>query len=146
MHYHKVGDIIQKKQHSLLNKAGEACKMLKEHIENDSVIRLISHNDADGISAAAVIANALKEEDVQFHTTILPRLKEENVNQLRSEKYDLFIFSDMGSPFIKDFNTYKQRSRRQLMVSRWRCWCRPRFWRCSTIVRLRAVCANFPLR
>ena len=91
----------------MLNKAGEACNMLKEHIENDSVIRLISHNDADGISAAAVIANALKEEDVQFHTTILPRLKEENVNQLRSEKYDLFIFSDMGSPFIKDFNTYK---------------------------------------
>ena len=40
--------------------------MLKEHIEKDSVIRLISHNDADGISAAAVIANALKEEDVQF--------------------------------------------------------------------------------
>ena len=81
--------------------------MLKEHIEKDSVIRIISHNDADGISAAAVIANALAEEDVQFHTTIIPRLKEDIVNQLRSEKYDLFIFSDMGSPFIKEFNTYK---------------------------------------
>ena len=81
--------------------------MLKGHIENDSVIRLISHNDADGISAAAVIANALKEEEVQFHTTIIPRLKEDIVNQLRSEKYDLFIFSDMGSPFIREFNNYK---------------------------------------
>ena len=107
MHYQKVGDIIQEKQHSLLNRASEATNMLKEHIEKDSVIRLISHNDADGISAAAVIANALKEEDVQFHTTIIPRLKEDMVNQLRSEKYDLFIFSDMGSPFIKEFNTYK---------------------------------------
>lgn len=107
MHYQKVGDIIQKKQHSLLNRASEATDMLKGHIDNDSVIRLISHNDADGISAAAVIANALKEEDVQFHTTIVPRLKEDMVNQLRSEKYDLFIFSDMGSPFIKEFNTYK---------------------------------------
>ena len=91
----------------MLNRASEATNMLKEHIEKDSVIRLISHNDADGISAAAVIANALKEEDVQFHTTIIPRLKEDMVNQLRSEKYDLFIFSDMGSPFIKEFNTYK---------------------------------------
>ena len=107
MYYLKVGDIIQKKQHSLLNRASEASDMLKEHIENDSVIRLISHNDADGISAAAVIANALAEEDVQFHTTIIPRLKEEDVGQLRNEKYDLFIFSDMGSPFIKEFNTYK---------------------------------------
>ena len=91
----------------MLNRAGEACNMLKEHIDNDSVIRLISHNDADGISAAAVIANALVEEDVQFHTTIIPRLKEDIVNQLRSEKYDLFIFSDMGSPFIREFNSYK---------------------------------------
>ena len=107
MPYQKVGDIIQKKQHSLLNRASEATNMLKGHIDNDSVIRLISHNDADGISAAAVIANALKEEEVQFHTTIIPRLKDDIVNQLRSEKYDLFIFSDMGSPFIKEFNTYK---------------------------------------
>lgn len=81
--------------------------MLKEHIEKDAVIRIISHNDADGISAAAVVANALAEENVQFHTTIVPRLKQDMVNQLRSEKYDLFIFSDMGSQFIEDFNTYK---------------------------------------
>jgi RecJ-like exonuclease len=66
--------------------------MLKEHMENDTVIRLISHNDADGISAAAVIANALAEENVQFHATLVPRLKEDMVNQLRSEKHDLFIF------------------------------------------------------
>lgn len=107
MHYQKDGDIIQEKQHSLLNRASEATNMLKEHIDNDSVIRIISHNDADGISAAAVIANALKEEGVQFHTSLIPRLKEDIVNQLRSEKYDLFIFSDMGSPFIKELNTYK---------------------------------------
>ena len=91
----------------MLNRAKEATDVLKEHIEKDSVIRIISHNDADGISAAAVIANALAEENVQFHTTIIPRLKEDIVNQLRHEKYDLFVFSDMGSPFIKQFNTYK---------------------------------------
>ena len=81
--------------------------MLKEHIENNEIIRIISHNDADGLSAAAVIANALKEEEVQFHTTIVPRLKEDIINQLRHEQYDLFIFSDMGSSFIKELNTFK---------------------------------------
>jgi len=91
----------------LLNRAGEASNMLKEHIEKDEIIRIISHNDADGISAAAVIANALKEENVQFHTTIVPRLKEDVINQLRHEKHDLFIFSDMGSSFIKELNTFK---------------------------------------
>ena len=106
-HYHKVGDTIQKKQHSLLNRAEEATNVLREHIEKDSVIRIISHNDADGISSAAVIANALAEENVQFHTSCIPRLKEDIVNQLRHEKYDLFIFSDMGSAFVNEFNTYK---------------------------------------
>ena len=91
----------------MLNRAKEATDVLKEHIEKDSVIRIISHNDADGISSAAVIANALAEENVQFHTTIIPRLKEDVVNQLRHEKYDLFIFSDMGSAFVDEFNTYK---------------------------------------
>ena len=81
--------------------------MLKEHIANDEVIRIISHNDADGISSAAVIANALAEENVQFHTTIIPRLKEDIVNQLRHEKYNLFIFSDMGSAFVDKFNSFK---------------------------------------
>ena len=80
--------------------------MLKEHIEKDSIVRLVSHNDADGISAAAVIANALAEENIQFHTTIIPRLKDDIVQQMKSEKYDLFIFSDMGSPFIEEFNKY----------------------------------------
>ena len=92
----------------MLNRAEEATNMLKEHVEKDSVIRIISHNDADGISSAAVIANALAEENVQFHTTIIPRLKEDIVNQLRHESYDLFIFSDMGSAFVKEFNTYKK--------------------------------------
>ena len=91
----------------MLNRAGQATDVLREHIEKDSVIRIVSHNDADGISSAAVIANALAEENVQFHTTIIPRLKEDIVNQLRHEKYDLFIFSDMGSAFVDEFNTYK---------------------------------------
>ena len=81
--------------------------MLKKHIDNDNIIRIISHNDADGISAAAVIANALKEEKIQFHTTIVPRLKEDVINSLKKEKYDLYIFCDMGSSNIEQLNTFK---------------------------------------
>jgi len=88
----------------LLSRSSSACDMLKKHIENDDVIRLISHNDADGISAAGVIANAIKEEGGQFHTTIVPRLKSDIVRDLAKEKYDLFIFSDMGSACIKQIN------------------------------------------
>ena len=91
----------------MLNRAKEASDMLQEHINNDDVIRLISHNDADGISAAAVLANALKEEKIRYHTTIVPRLKDDVINSLRSDKSSLFIFTDMGSAYVKELNTFK---------------------------------------
>ncbi len=99
--------MTHKKQHSLLNKANEASDMISKHIKDDHVIRIISHNDADGLSAAGVIANAIKEEGGQFHTTILSRLKPENVKELSKEKYKLFIFSDMGSANLKLINKFK---------------------------------------
>jgi len=91
----------------LLNRANQACDVIAKHIKEEHVIRIISHNDADGLSAAGVIANAIKEEGGQFHTTILPRLKPENVKELSHEKYDLFIFSDMGSACLKLLNNFK---------------------------------------
>jgi len=103
----KDGDIIHNKQHSLLNRANEACDVIQKHIKNDEVIRIISHNDADGISAAAVVANALKEENAQFHATIVPRLKPDVISELRKEKYKLFIFSDMGSAYLKELDSFK---------------------------------------
>jgi RecJ-like exonuclease len=91
----------------LLNKADVACDVLKKHISQEDVVRIISHNDADGLSAAGIVANAIKEEDGQFHVSIFPRLKEENINQLRKERYRLFIFCDMGSAFLNDINNFK---------------------------------------
>jgi len=107
VNYLKDGDTILQKQHSLLNRGVEACNMLKKHIENGNIIRLISHNDADGISSAGVIANAIVEEGGQFHTTIVPRLKAETIREVSREKYELYIFSDMGSACIKQLNSLK---------------------------------------
>jgi RecJ-like exonuclease len=91
----------------LLNRADTASDILKKHIEAEDIIRIISHNDADGLSAAGVIANAVKEEGGQYHVTILPRLKEDVVKELRSERYNLFFFCDMGSACLKDINSFK---------------------------------------
>jgi RecJ-like exonuclease len=99
--------MTQKKQHSLLNRADVACNILKEHIEKEDVIRIISHNDADGLSAAGIIVNAVKEEGGQFHVSIFPRLKHEDIMSLRSEKYNLFVFCDMGSALLKEINNFK---------------------------------------
>lgn len=90
-----------KKQHYLLNRAEEACTLLKEHLDQDHVVRVISHNDADGISAAGVICNAISQEGGKFHVTMVPRLNEETLDRLSMEKYKLFFFCDMGSGYVK---------------------------------------------
>ncbi|MDD1775509.1 MAG: DHH family phosphoesterase, partial [Methanobacterium sp.] len=94
-------------QHSLLNRAEEAYKLLKEHLDQDHVVRVISHNDADGMSAAGVICNAIAREKGKFHVTIVPRLKEEVLDKLNQEKYELFFFSDMGSAWTKRIGKLK---------------------------------------
>jgi single-stranded-DNA-specific exonuclease len=99
--------MIQKQQHSLLNKAEEACNLLRRHLERDHVVRIISHNDADGISAAGVMCNAIAKENGKFHVTIIPRLKDEVLSKFLKEKYKLFIFCDMGSANLKSISRLK---------------------------------------
>lgn len=89
--------MTQQQQLSLLNRADEACDLLKSHIDQQHVVRIISHNDADGLTSAGIFANAIKKAGGKFHITILPRLRDSNVKDLTKSRYKLFIFSDMGS-------------------------------------------------
>lgn len=99
--------MTHKKLHYLLNRAEEASKLLKEHLDKDHVVRVISHNDADGISAAGVICNAISQEGGKFHVTMAPRLKEEVLDRLVKEKYKLFFFCDMGSGYVERIGRLK---------------------------------------
>lgn len=89
--------MTQQQQLSLLNRADEACDLLKSHIDEQHVVRIISHNDADGLTSAGIFANAIRNAGGKFHITILPRLRDSNVKELTKSRYKLFIFSDMGS-------------------------------------------------
>ena len=85
----------QNKQHYLLNKAEEACNLLKKHLHQDNVVRVISHNDADGISAAGVVCNAISKENGKFHVTIVSRLNAEVLDKISREKYKLFFYLNL---------------------------------------------------
>jgi len=89
--------MTQKKQRSLLNKGDEACRILKEHVDNGDIIRIISHNDADGLSAAGMIGKAISARNGQFHISIISRLTNNFMKKLTNEKYKVFLFCDMGS-------------------------------------------------
>ena len=73
-----------------LQKAAEA--IAKSILRQDSM-RVISHNDADGITSAGLICNALLRAGIPFQATLLNRLDESVVSGLQGP----VVFCDMGS-------------------------------------------------
>jgi len=57
-------------------------------------VRVISHNDADGITSAGIICNALYRGGISFHTSIVSHLGEDVIKSLNDQ---MIVFCDMGS-------------------------------------------------
>ena len=81
----------------------EAVKWFKR-IDKKEVIRVVSHLDADGISACAVILNALDNENRRYSISIIRQLGDENLHEYSREEYKHFIFTDLGSGKINSMN------------------------------------------
>ncbi|WP_440952632.1 DHH family phosphoesterase [Methanococcoides sp. FTZ1] len=82
-----------------MQKMVELAKQIAGIIEEYKHARVISHNDADGISSAAIICQALLRKGIPYHLTIVGRLDDsvaELVNETASDG-DVVIFCDMGS-------------------------------------------------
>ncbi len=85
------------------NRIEESAKFFKELKQP---IRIVSHLDSDGISAAAIISKLMKLEDKSFALSIVKQLEETFVQELSYEDYETYIFTDMGSGQVKFLNKY----------------------------------------
>lgn len=59
--------------------------------------RLISHLDADGVSAASIMIKLLTIMNRKYTVSILPYLDKRSLEKLKNEGYDHYIFLDLGS-------------------------------------------------
>jgi single-stranded-DNA-specific exonuclease len=59
--------------------------------------RLISHYDADGISAATIMTHALFREGYDVHTTLMRNPFTKGLERLKEEQNEFIIFTDLGS-------------------------------------------------
>ncbi len=66
-------------------------------IDNKETIRIISHLDSDGICAASILINALKHENRRYIVSIVQQLNKKIINKLVKEKYNYYVFTDIGS-------------------------------------------------
>ena len=82
----------------------EACKkavVMLSSLPSSSRIRVVSHYDADGISAAGVLCTALYRAGFEFHATLMRNPFTKGFDRLKNEHNELIIFSDMGSGQIE---------------------------------------------
>src|SRR3989344_6031359 len=60
-------------------------------------VRIISHLDADGISACSIIIRALNRRSMKYAVSIVHQVDEWLVSQLAKENNDVIIFTDIGA-------------------------------------------------
>jgi single-stranded-DNA-specific exonuclease len=79
---------------NLLNRAVEKIKT------TDSLIQIVSHLDADGLSSAAIMASILIQLKKDFQITIVKMIKPDIIELLEKRKPKLVIFTDIGSGYL----------------------------------------------
>jgi len=69
-------------------------------------IRVISHYDADGITAAAILCTALYRAGYDFHASLMRNPFDKGLERVKKEDNELIIFSDMGSGQIETLEQF----------------------------------------
>lgn len=77
-----------------------ATQIFNKHIQQDSLVRIITHNDADGLSSGGILSVAVHRKGARFRTTSEKKLDDKLIQNLVDEDPDLIIFSDFGSAYI----------------------------------------------
>ncbi len=78
----------------------ELCKKAVEiisEISKSNKIRLISHYDADGATAATILSKALYRNGYDFHISLMRNPFTKGLERVKKEENEFLIFSDMGS-------------------------------------------------
>ncbi|OGD54131.1 hypothetical protein A3K81_01635 [Candidatus Bathyarchaeota archaeon RBG_13_60_20] len=77
-----------------------AVDLFLEHAKKGSSIRVVTHNDADGLSSGGIMGVAAYRADACFKVSSEKKLDERLVNALREENPALVVFTDFGSGYL----------------------------------------------
>jgi RecJ-like exonuclease len=93
-----------------------AAAFLKAYLTGESRVKMISHNDADGIAAASVLARCFFTYNVPFHARFTRPLDSPKIAELGKENYDLFIFIDQGTGQIDAIHRFLLEKGRDVLI------------------------------
>jgi len=80
-------------------------------------ITVVSHLDADGISAAAVVLSSLTRLGKKIHISIARQVKPEIIEALKKEDTDLFLFTDLGAGYLDMLDDLNKSTGKKIIVA-----------------------------
>lgn len=84
---------------NFLASAKRAADTILETVEENGLIHVFSHLDADGVAAAGIIGKALLRLDARFRIRVTQWI-EEKIVEVLNDKPQLIIFTDLGSGYV----------------------------------------------
>jgi single-stranded-DNA-specific exonuclease len=83
-----------------------AVDVFRRHVEDGNPVRVVTHNDADGVAAGGLLSQAVRRLGAHFRTTCEKRVDENLVRSIAAERPPLVIFSDMGGGYLDLFKEH----------------------------------------
>ncbi len=78
------------------------CKGCRDLVRRQKEVLVVSHVDADGLTAAAVICTALKRDNIDYQPLFFRQLDETALDEVADQGADLVVFTDLGSGMIPE--------------------------------------------
>jgi single-stranded-DNA-specific exonuclease len=78
------------------------CKKASDEVLRFNEVLIVSHVDADGLTAASIICSALGRKNRDYHAIFFRQLDKEALNKVADLGSELVIFTDLGSAMIDD--------------------------------------------
>ncbi len=77
--------------------ASEIASSLKPLLSKKNQVKINTHTDPDGITSGNIFARCLNYYDIPFHISFGNQPDEKDVEELKKQEYDLFVFLDKGT-------------------------------------------------
>jgi RecJ-like exonuclease len=78
-----------------------AVEVFNSNVDRGAVIRVLTHNDADGVASGGIISYIAKRVGAPFKTTVEKRLDEQILQGVLEEKPPLVVLTDFGSGYLE---------------------------------------------
>lgn len=96
--------------------AKEVASFLRSRLRRDIRVKVNTHTDPDGIAAGNILARCFNYYDIPFHISFSGPPNSDDLEKLREQDYDLYVFLDQGTGQFELIEEYLLEADREVLI------------------------------